>query len=818
VARVGQGKGFHAVPVLTRGLSDRVWAVSGEINRVDGCYFQVVGTVEKAKGIRNLVDWNKDNFHLLNTRINALTSFQSVGGPDELVVSLSGDSGEANYIYPVATGKLLKPGTSETKDKYRGGRILLLRGRTLEHPAIPHISIGSEWDDSFGDEALGGDGFIAARRADAQDQFDGDYFANWGGWLFVSNGLDANIKWDGSYASFVGVHVRPAAPRVTKQSSPGMHPDFSIADEYPGAGGLIRGNEANAVQKFAYRCTYVNESGAEGPPSGPSNAIVTGEVYRDIKPAAKDVILDFFGLEPEEGDPDFVYVSQGGDPIEPNSWRAVIRIDGFDVPSQSDIVWRNIYKRAKDGEFYFWRQVCINERVVYDHENVLESAAMGTPLVEGRSAPPTSKFVGFFRSRGYYVSISFPSFVFYSDANLPEQVSSSLQYLDVNSADGRPITGLFALGDSLVVFKESSVWQVTSLADGSPVLTPVTESVGSLAPRGSILAYERLLFIGERGVYQYDGASVRPLSENLNKWWSNVYVDGLRTATSWLDEEERRLFISMQSGPGVENDMVVCYHYQLDAVTVVRGQRITASARYKGETVLGVRLPEQVFGIPRNRFPGAAGGDGPAVEKRTTNSDIVIWGLGDSMEYGYLPGGQTDPDDPKKPVNVSAGSIAGKIRFGPYSANQTGWNSDEEMEVAGIDVFFPYCGNQSLTVRWYKNRNPEAEGSRTFQLNQQGTAAQKTENQDLTPVVGWAEDGYSDGTEGVDFKTWESVPSESDDGRWNGRRQLFQRLVFPESVVCREIEIEFENGNEKEPFMVDGFVLWRTSKGSERQR
>ena len=825
MARIAQGKGFHAVPVLTRGLTDRVWSASGEINRVDGCYFQVVGTVEKVKGVRNLVDWDRDSFHLMNTRINAMTAFQSIGGPDELVVSLSGDSGAANYVYPIATGKLLKPGTSETKDKYRGGRVLVLRGRTLEHDAIPHIAIGSEWDNSFGEEHLGGDSFISARRADPQDQFDGDYFTNWGGWLFISNGVDANLKWDGSYTSAVGVHAVPSEPRVDKQTSPGMHPDFSIADEYPGVGGPFRGNEANVEQKFQYRCTFVNESGAEGPPGGSGNVVTTGDVYRNIKPAPEEVWEEFFGiLGIEEGDEDMIYVTPDLVPIEANTYRAVIRIDGFDMPSQSDIVWRNIYKRAKDGEFYFWRQISVNEKAVYDHENVLDSAAMGTPLVEGRSAPPTSKFVGFFRGRGYYVSTSFPSFVFYSDANIPEQLSSSLQYLDVNSSDGRPITGLFALGDSLVVFKESSVWQVTSLADGSPVLTPVTESVGSLSPRGSILAYERLLFIGERGVYQYDGAAVRPLSENLNKWWSGVYVPGLKTATSWLDEDERRLFISMQSGPGVENDMVVCYHYQLDAVTIIKGQRITASTKYKGESLLGVRLPERSFGIAGNRLPGFAGGSGAAggpvqtVTKKVTNSDIVIWGLGDSMEYEYLPGGEPDPDDPKKPVTVSVGSIAGKIRFGPYSANQTGWNSDEEMEVAGIDVFFPYCGDQSITVRWYKNRDPGAVGTRTFQLNQQGTAAQKSANQDLTTVTGWAEDDFQTGTEGVEYKTWESVPSQDDDGKWNGRRQLFQRLVFPEAVICREIEIEFENGNEKEPFMIDGFVLWRASKGSERQR
>jgi len=393
--------------------------------------------------------------------------------------------------------------------------------------------------------------------------------------------------------------------------------------------------------------------------------------------------------------------------------------------------------------------------------------------------------------------------VFYSDPGLPEQMSSALQYLDVNSADGTPVTGVVTFGDSLIIFKKDSMWQVTALADGSPILTPVDESIGSTSPRASILAYERLVFVGVDGVYQFDGASVKPLSENLNNWWKNVFTEGLRTATAWLDERERRLFISLQSGPGDLNDMVVCYHYQLDAITVIKGQRITASTVYKGEALLGVQLPKKSASVQSEVYRSG-------VTKEIRNSDIVIWGLGDSMEYGYRPGREADPDDSKRPVTVSAGSIAGKIRFGPYSANQTGWNSDEQMEVAGIDVFFPYMGDQDLTVRWYKDRNPEAVGSRTFALDQFGTAAQKTENTDLTTLVGWADDPV-DLDDTTTHKNW-------GEGKWNGRRQLFQRLVFPETVICREIEIEFENGNEKEPFMLDGFVLWRASKGSERQR
>jgi len=801
VARIGQGPGIRAVPVLTGGLSDQVWVAGGEARSVDGCYFQVVGTVEKAKAVRNLVDWHWLNHHLLNTRINAITSFQVRGGPRELVVSLSGDSGDAEPHYSDLSIDPLTDGGA-TKDKYRAGRVLVVRGDSLEHKGLPHIGEGSPWDERYSGGSEG-DRFIAARRVDPEDQLGGDYFASWAGYLFIVNGVDANIKWNGDYTSRVGVHERPAPPRAVSVTpdpdSKPLNPDFSINDEFVGIGEGDRGNAGSVVQKFQYRATFVSASGAEGPPSEPGEFAVTGEMYKnasfhDTRTGGPNCWIE----EPEPPND-----GSGGTPLTRNPHRAVIHISGLDRPSQADIVWRNIYKRARDGEYYFWRQLAVNEKVSYDHEDTLESATLGSVLNESLTPPPTARFAAFFRGRGYYASPENPAFVFYSDQDLPEQMSSGLQFLDVNSDDGSEVTGLFAFEDSLIIFKKTSIWQVTALADGTPVLTPVDESVGSVAPRAAIMAYDRLVFVGHQGVYQYNGGSIKPLSADLNRWWKNVYKGGLSTATSWLDEGERRLFISLQSGPDSVNDTVICYHYQLDAITIIKGQKITASTHYKGEAILAVQHDEKKLKRKDRNEPER--GVSPLVGKKTApkkkgdpirNSDLVIWGLGNSYSYEFAPGVIKGKRD-----TVSAGACAGKIRFGPYSANQTGWNSVEEMEVTGIDVFFPYAGDHELTVRWYKNRNPVAEGERTFKLHQSGTSAQKTENTDLTQKVGW---------NGAD-KAWGK-------SSWSGEQQLFQRLVFPNSVVCREIEIEFENGSEDEPFKLDGFVLWRASKGAERQR
>ena len=264
MARIAPGRGIRAIPLLTSGLSDRVYVANGEAREVDGCYFQVIGRVEKVKGVRNLVDWEWLTPHLLNTIIDAVTSYTVPGGPTELVVSLSGDSSEAGPHYP----DLLNAVGSLGDDKYKTGRILVVRGDSLEKAGLPHIGEGSSWDENYSTSEEG-EQIIAARRVVGTDQFEGDYFTTWGGYLFISNGLDSNLKWNGDYAARVGVHEVPAPPSASKvcpdpDDQLALDPDFSINDEFVGIGEGDRGNDLRSVQTMQYRATFVSESGAEG--------------------------------------------------------------------------------------------------------------------------------------------------------------------------------------------------------------------------------------------------------------------------------------------------------------------------------------------------------------------------------------------------------------------------------------------------------------------------------------------------------------------------------------------------------------------------
>ena len=92
MARIAQGRGTRAVPILTKGLSDMLWATGGEASKVDGVFFNVTGGVEKASGLRELTHWTPENPNpFQGKRIDAVSHFRSPRGPDELLVASGGE-------------------------------------------------------------------------------------------------------------------------------------------------------------------------------------------------------------------------------------------------------------------------------------------------------------------------------------------------------------------------------------------------------------------------------------------------------------------------------------------------------------------------------------------------------------------------------------------------------------------------------------------------------------------------------------------------------------------------------------------------------
>ena len=660
MARTARGKGRRATPIVTAGLSDFAWKQNGQMSKAHGVFFDTTGLLRKSGGLREYVTWSpnpfKDNF------ITAMTEFRIPRGPSELVVAWAGN-----------VGYLRRDGV----------------------PAANRFLTG---------------------RHDPPTPADGDRFAVYNDWLYVFNGRDANMKWNGDYAAPVGVGESPPPPSAQRLEDTSFVTDYSL-------------DHSGDTQTFRYRSTFINSSGHEGPPS------VAG-----------------------------AHATVGG-----GAGRAVIRI-ALGEATADDLLFTNIYKQAVDGSYYFWRQVSVHETVVYDHEEPLSSASEGSPLSESLQAPPVSRFVSFFRGRGYYVPSDFPSFVFYSDSGFPEQLSSGFQFLDVSSGDGEEITGLVQLEDSLLIFKPTSIWQVSTLADGTPVLTPVAEGIGCVAAASLKVSRGRVVFVGQDGIYEYDGGQARPLTNELTRWWGGVDRGALRNAVAAVDEMERRLYVAVPADDSSWPSVVLTYHYDVGGWTLLPGYRITAATSYKDNLLFGLITDAGV-------------------------GDIVLFGVSDSVE---IPDYNTG-DGTAKGTDVGAATIHGEARFGPFNQYETAWAPDELMEIVGVTVYFERTDNSSLLVSLYKDRNPVAAETKSFSMQKSGFKTVQSANEDLTTHEGWGGKDWGQST-------------------WGGARQLQQHVMFDDSVLCREFEIGFSNANPTDPFAIAGFIVWRIERGSEQQR
>lgn len=75
------------------------------------------------------------------------------------------------------------------------------------------------------------------------------------------------------------------------------------------------------------------------------------------------------------------------------------------------------------------------------------------------------------------------------------------QYIDIDKDDGDKITGLTTFQDSIIVFKERSIHQVTLDTSGTPSVALVSRSLGCVAHRSIESCENDVFFLSRRGVF-----------------------------------------------------------------------------------------------------------------------------------------------------------------------------------------------------------------------------------------------------------------------------------------------------------------------------
>lgn len=171
------------------------------------------------------------------------------------------------------------------------------------------------------------------------------------------------------------------------------------------------------------------------------------------------------------------------------TWSAVTNAVGY-----------NVYGR-KDGFWTFITYVEGNSSTSYVDKGTITPSTVFTPPEGNSTAGPQGKYIALYKDSLFiFGDPSNPSRLYYSgggDKINDFTIGGGGGFIDISKNDGQAGSGMIVFKNSLVVFKEDSIYQFSFDTSGLPSVVLVNPSVGCIAPR-SIIAVENDVFFGSR--------------------------------------------------------------------------------------------------------------------------------------------------------------------------------------------------------------------------------------------------------------------------------------------------------------------------------
>src|ERR1035437_794511 len=293
----------------------------------------------------------------------------------------------------------------------------------------------------------------------------------------------------------------------------------------------------------------VRAMGVTAPTSAPTFAADTSGGSVPAGPHTYLVTFLYYGFEESNGGP----ASTVHTVVTPNFTvhLTAIPLGGYGVTA------RNIYRDNADGNY-----VLIGTLTNNTATTLIDTSLAGTlPLVYTNGLPPIYGLTALWLSRDFVAKVpGEPSTLYWSNPNQMDSWNPD-NFLVCNPSD--TITGLVVYQGSLFVFNQFSFGYITGNTDSSFAYQAVPSSnIGCVDNRSIqirvIDGIPELIFCSAKGVYAYNGSSLRyisdPIEPDLNVNLSQINIlNGTNTQVSLTDWQSGTSTpgIDLVSNPGV---------------------------------------------------------------------------------------------------------------------------------------------------------------------------------------------------------------------------------------------------------------------------
>jgi hypothetical protein len=164
-----------------------------------------------------------------------------------------------------------------------------------------------------------------------------------------------------------------------------------------------------------------------------------------------------------------------------------------------------------------------------------------------------------------------PSRLFYSgggDRINDFSVSNGGGFIDISKNDGQAGTGLIVFKNTLICFKEDSIYQFEFLTSGLPQVTQVNAAVGCIAPRSIIAVENDVFFASRRGIFTignepgfaFDVLRTNELSARVRSIFQSIqseYMDNIAGVYATKANTNLVIFSYTPSGATLNKEAIV---------------------------------------------------------------------------------------------------------------------------------------------------------------------------------------------------------------------------------------------------------------------
>lgn len=361
----------------------------------------------------------------------------------------------------------------------------------------------------------------------------GTFFLPVGRWLYIINGYDGYVRWNGSDPAGSGEVVQvgfPQAPPSPRVRVTPAHFEGVTGEPNNGVG------PSAGTWKYGYVMTWLNDLGCESPPSEMQIVSGTNASATELNVLAIDL------------------------PDAPEHVRAVrlyrtVNLDGVSAAA------------GERYSLYFLQQFTAGMRIAWMDACADVLLGLEMDVSQTGTIPTGVRLQASWMGRLWLAgSPSYPGRLFYSAPSFIEQFPAR----NVFDLSG-DVTALHATKGALLVFMRGSIHIVRLNANGEPNISTLTQDTGCAAPRSIVEVPGRgVMFLADSGPMMLSGAlanegvptNVTPLGKAIRRTWDS-YADrsNLVNACAVLIADQQEVLFSIPGSPDGESRFMLVYHY-----------------------------------------------------------------------------------------------------------------------------------------------------------------------------------------------------------------------------------------------------------------